>query len=54
MYDPYDLVVVPRASTLPEHFVVSASGILHVRPGHATVVVAANEWVREREIFLLL
>lgn len=41
-YRPYDLVVVPRAATSPEHFTITASGVTHLRPEQPSEVRAAR------------
>jgi hypothetical protein len=54
-FQPYNLVVVQRTSLDPnEHFVLSSSGVVHVRKDNEAEVTALGEWHRERVNFLLL
>lgn len=51
---PYDLVVIPEERAQSEYFVISASGVLHVRPDQLTEHVGLDVWMRERHVFRLL
>eukprot|EP00760_Papus_ankaliazontas_P005952 PhM_4_TR1281/c1_g1_i2/m.7199/K10408/DNAH; dynein heavy chain, axonemal len=53
-FRPYDLEVVMRGEQSPEHFVVSASGVVHMKPGQASEVVPLSDWMRESMIFNVL
>ncbi|KAI5062354.1 hypothetical protein GOP47_0022893 [Adiantum capillus-veneris] len=57
-FTPYDLVVVPRSQLDLEHFVISATGIVHIEPGPGTITegtaISLEEWVHEKNIFISL
>mmetsp|Transcript_46773 Transcript_46773/g.83798 ORF Transcript_46773/g.83798 Transcript_46773/m.83798 type:complete len:4084 (-) Transcript_46773:846-13097(-) len=53
-FRPYDLNVVMRGEQLPEHFVISASGVVHMQPGQPSEVMALSEWMRESTLFNVL
>ena len=54
LFRPYDLQVVMRGKQEPEHFCISASGCVHVKPGHPSEVVSLAEWMRECTLFNVL
>ena len=54
LFRPYDLEVVMRGRQDPEHFCLSASGCVHVKPGHPSEVVSLAEWMRECTLFNVL
>ena len=54
LFRPYDLQVVMRGRQEPEHFCISASGCVHVKPGHPSEVVSLAEWMRECTLFNVL
>eukprot|EP00755_Sulcionema_specki_P022220 Sspe_Gene.75998::Locus_47482_Transcript_1_1_Confidence_1.000_Length_3725::g.75998::m.75998/K10408/DNAH; dynein heavy chain, axonemal len=54
LFRPYDLEVVMRGKQNPEHFCISASGCVHVKPGHPSEVVSLAEWMRECTLFNVL
>eukprot|EP00937_MAST-01D_sp_MAST-1D-sp2_P001492 g1492.t1 len=53
-FRPYDLVVVPQLQAEPEHFTMSASGIVHVQPGEPAHVETLSDWMRESSQFNVL
>ncbi|KAJ9472161.1 Dynein-1-beta heavy chain [Diplonema papillatum] len=54
LFRPYDLKVVLRGKQEPEHFCISASGCVHVKPGHPSEVVSLSDWMRESTLFNVL
>ncbi|KAL2622255.1 hypothetical protein R1flu_002460 [Riccia fluitans] len=58
MFQPYDMVVVPRAEIEGEHFSFSFDGVVHVEPqiGHRknATFTPLEEWMREKYVFSLL
>ncbi|KAK3267509.1 hypothetical protein CYMTET_23939 [Cymbomonas tetramitiformis] len=56
-FRPYDLEVVSREEAGPEYFTLSASGVVHIKPGAHTAgseFTALGEWMREKSIFNVL
>jgi dynein heavy chain len=55
-FRPYDLVVVPRErlALYPEHFTVSANGVMMVRRGVQAEFVPLASWVRQASLFDLV
>lgn len=53
-FRPYDLLVVPNGSEDPEHYIMSATGVVHVSPGSPSSVVSLSEWMRESSLFNVL
>ncbi|SCU71914.1 Cytoplasmic dynein 2 heavy chain (DYNC2H1), putative [Trypanosoma equiperdum] len=55
-FRPYDLCVSPmkRGLEQKEHYIMSATGVVHVRPGHPSEVVSLAEWMRESSLFDVL
>ena len=53
-FRPYDLLVVPRQSIGPEYFIMSATGVMHIRKGVQAEFTPLAEWVRERSMFDLI
>eukprot|EP00796_Vickermania_ingenoplastis_P012918 gene12918-8775_t len=39
-FRPYDLLVVPNGSEDPEHYIMSATGVVHIHPGYPSEVVS--------------
>eukprot|EP00736_Rhodelphis_marinus_P004047 Rmarinus@m.11564 len=50
-FRPYDLVVVPREEVEPDHFTMSASGLVNVKPGQPTEFIPLAEWMRQSSMF---
>ena len=50
-FDPYDLVVVSRNRIVPEHYVMSVFGVLHVKPVGQSELIALGQWYREAIVF---
>jgi len=53
-YRPYDLVVVSRKQVEPEHFMISASGVVHVLPGAPSEFSTLAEWTHSSQLFNIL
>lgn len=53
-FRPYDLLVVPHSMEDPEHYIMSATGVVHVSPGSPSEVVSLSEWMRESSLFNVL
>jgi hypothetical protein len=54
-YQPYDLLAVPSEAAEAEHFIVSASGMCHFRPGdNGNSATPLHRWVREAQCFKAL
>eukprot|EP01012_Entosiphon_sulcatum_P032728 TRINITY_DN4157_c0_g3_i1.p1 TRINITY_DN4157_c0_g3~~TRINITY_DN4157_c0_g3_i1.p1 ORF type:complete len:4135 (-),score=940.22 TRINITY_DN4157_c0_g3_i1:62-12466(-) len=53
-FRPYDLQVVMRGEQNPEHFVISATGVVHVEPDQPSEVVSLSDWMRESTLFDVL
>lgn len=51
---PYDLEVVPKEKVNQEHFIVSKSGIVHVKPGEQAECCSLPEWARNSLIHQVL
>ena len=50
-YNPYDLVVVSKNSVLPEHYVISIFGVLHVKLFGQSELISLGQWYREAIVF---
>ncbi|RNF08530.1 dynein, axonemal, heavy polypeptide 1 [Trypanosoma rangeli] len=52
-FRPYDLIVctVKRGVEEREHYIMSATGVVHVRPGQPSEVVSLAQWMRESSLF---
>jgi len=46
VFRPYDLIVVPEEDIDPEHFTISAKGVVHVCPGEPSEFLTLSEWMR--------
>ncbi|ORC87581.1 dynein heavy chain [Trypanosoma theileri] len=55
-FRPYDLCVSSVKSGVKEkeHYIMSATGVVHVRPGQPSEVVSLAEWMRESSLFDVL
>eukprot|EP00741_Cyanophora_paradoxa_P024436 tig00022075_g23593.t1 len=53
-FRPYDLIIVSREEVEPEHFTMSASGVVHIRPGEPSEFIPLGEWVRQATMFNVL
>ena len=51
---PYELVVVPRGRVNPEHFTISAGGVVHLQNGIQAEFTPLGDWMRDQSIFNLL
>jgi len=51
---PYDLVVVPKDQAQPEYFTISASGVVHFRPGQLSECMPLSEWMQHALMFRVL
>ncbi|TPP41138.1 Dynein heavy chain and region D6 of dynein motor family protein [Leishmania donovani] len=51
---PYDLVATKKGSEEPEHYILSATGIVHVRPGMPSEVMTLADWMKEASLFNIL
>mmetsp|Transcript_72009 Transcript_72009/g.154101 ORF Transcript_72009/g.154101 Transcript_72009/m.154101 type:complete len:809 (+) Transcript_72009:57-2483(+) len=51
---PYDLTIVPRERTHPEHFLISASGVVHVRPDQLSEFTPLAEWMHQALMYRVL
>ena len=50
-FRPYDVAVVPRGRQPPNHFVISATAVVHVTPGAPSEVYLIQQWIRESQQF---
>jgi len=53
-FQPYSLVVVPEEEVLPEHFTMSAKGVVHVCPGRPSEFTSLSEWSRFSSVFSVI
>ncbi|KAG5476406.1 hypothetical protein LSCM1_04109 [Leishmania martiniquensis] len=53
-FRPYDLVAAGKGSEEPEHYILSATGIVHVRPGRPSEVMTLADWMKEASLFNIL
>jgi len=53
-FRPYDLVVVGRDEVEPEHFTMSASGVVRIQPGMPSEFIPLGEWMRQSTLFNVL
>lgn len=54
-FNPYDLVVVDAQATDPEHFIISSSGVCHIRADDGGNTVAPlHTWASEARLFRML
>ena len=53
-FRPYDLNVVLRGQQDSEHFVISSTGVVHIRPNQPSEVVTLSDWMRETAMFNVL
>ncbi|CAD2215824.1 Dynein heavy chain, N-terminal region 2/Hydrolytic ATP binding site of dynein motor region/AAA domain (dynein-related subfamily), putative [Angomonas deanei] len=53
-FRPYDLVVVPTGHEESEHYIMSATGAVHVIPGQPSDVVSLADYMRESSLFNIL
>jgi len=44
---PYDLLVVPPDKVQSEYFTISASGVIHFRPGQLSEITPLSEWAHQ-------
>lgn len=55
VYNPYDLVVVDAQAIEPEHFIISSSGMCHIRADDGgNTVSPLHVWLSEVRLFRLL
>lgn len=50
-FRPYDLTVVERTEIEPEHFTMSASGVVHIQPGLPSQFTPLGQWWRRSSLF---
>ncbi len=50
-FRPYDLTVVDRTEIDPEHFTMSASGVVHIQPGQPSQFTPLGQWWRRSSLF---
>jgi hypothetical protein len=50
-FRPYDLVVVQAKDVEPEHFTMSSSGVVHMRPDGPSEFLSVSDWMREASQF---
>ncbi|KAK7201222.1 dynein heavy chain [Novymonas esmeraldas] len=53
-FRPYDLVATKKGSEEPEHYILSATGIVHVRPSRPAEVMTLADWMKEASLFNIL
>ena len=53
-FSPYTLRVVPEEEVEPEHFTMSAKGVVHVCPGRPSEFISLAEWSRFQGIFSVI
>ena len=53
-FRPYDLKVVSPRNANSDHFTMSISGLVHVRPGVPTSFTPLSQWMRESNQFNVL
>ncbi|KPA86847.1 putative dynein heavy chain [Leptomonas pyrrhocoris] len=53
-FRPYDLVVTEKGSEEPEHYILSATGIVHMRPGRPSEVMTLADYMKESSLFNIL
>lgn len=51
---PWDLVVVNERAVQPEHFTISARGVVHFRPGQLSECTPISQWVQQCMRFRVL
>ena len=51
IFRPYDLVIVDRTEINPEHFTMSASGVVHIQPGFPSQFTQLGQWWRRSSLF---
>lgn len=52
--NPWDLVIVPQHRVQPEHFTISANGVVHFRPGELSECTPLSVWVQQCMRFRVL
>ncbi|CCW64140.1 unnamed protein product [Phytomonas sp. EM1] len=53
-FRPYDLVVSDKGEEKGEHYIMSATGVVHVRPNCPSEVISLGDWVEEKSLFNVL
>lgn len=53
-FDPYDLLVWRSYDPSVEHFSMSSSGIVHIKPNSSSDCTNMAEWIRERATFSII
>jgi dynein heavy chain len=51
IFRPYDLVTVDRTEIDPEHFTMSASGVVHIQPNQPSQFTPLGQWWRRSSLF---
>lgn len=50
-FRPYDLEVVGREHIKPEHFTISAAGVVHIHPGQPSQFIPLADWWRRASMY---
>lgn len=56
-YEPYDLTVIRRSQiqpSTPEYFIVSVSGVTHLRTGDVCDVLELQDWLQQKAVFSMI
>ncbi len=53
-FRPYDLVVVNAKEVQAEHFTMSSSGVVHMRPDGPSEFLSVSDWMREASQFNII
>ncbi|KPI87221.1 putative dynein heavy chain [Leptomonas seymouri] len=54
VFRPYDLVVTKKGTENPEHYILSATGIVHMRPGRPSEVMTLADYMKDSSLFNIL
>jgi len=53
-FKPYDLLVTPETESNPEHFTISAAGVVHICPGNPSERISLADWMHQSMMFQVL
>ncbi|KAL7709827.1 dynein heavy chain cytosolic putative [Lotmaria passim] len=53
-FRPYDLVATKKGCENPEHYILSATGVVHIRPGRPSEVMTLADYMKEASLFNIL
>lgn len=53
-FEPYKLAVVPAELANPEHFTISATGVVHICPGKPSECLSQHEWIQQAFVHSVL